>query len=53
MKHCRHQEFRVDVLIPGIVVNAGEKDDFPLKDMQMMRFKGGRWEPFGDVIAVE
>ncbi len=44
------KKFESDVLIPGIVVNTGETDFSPLEDMQMMRFKGTRWEPFGDVI---
>lgn len=44
------KNFKSDVLIPGILANTGEKDFSPLEDMQMMRFKGSRWEPFGDVI---
>ena len=44
------KNFESDVLIPGILANTGEKDFSPLEDMQMMRFKGSRWEPFGVVI---
>lgn len=44
------KEFRSDVLIPGITLNTGPSDFAPIKDMQMMRFKGNRWEPFGSVI---
>lgn len=44
------KNFESDVLIPGILATTGEKDFSPLEDMQMMRFKGSRWEPFGDVI---
>lgn len=44
------KNFESDVLIPGILANTGEKDFSPLEDMQMMRFKGSRWEPFGGVI---
>ncbi|CAN5414002.1 ABC transporter substrate-binding protein [soil metagenome] len=44
------KNFESDVLIPGILANTSEKDFSPLEDMQMMRFKGSRWEPFGDVI---
>jgi len=44
------KDFESDVLIPGIVINTGKNDFSPLEDMQMMRFKGSRWEPFGEVI---
>ncbi len=44
------RNFESDVLIPGIVINTGKNDFSPLEDMQMMRFKGSRWEPFGEVI---
>jgi branched-chain amino acid transport system substrate-binding protein len=44
------KEFNSDVLIPGIRMNTSATDFAPLKDMQMMRFKGNRWEPFGSVI---
>lgn len=44
------KSFESDVLIPGILFDTGEKDFSPLEDMQMMRFKGSRWEPFGNVI---
>jgi branched-chain amino acid transport system substrate-binding protein len=44
------KEFSSDVLIPGVTLNTGPSDFAPLKDMQMMRFKGNRWEPFGGVI---
>ena len=44
------KDFKSDVLIPGILVNTGPTDFAPLEDMQMMRFKGMKWEPFGSVI---
>ncbi len=44
------KDFESDVLIPGIVIITGKNDFSPLEDMQMMRFKGSRWEPFGEVI---
>ena len=39
-----------DLLIPGIDMNTGAQDFAPLKDMQLMRFKGDKWELFGDII---
>ena len=44
------KDFKLDVPIPGILVNTGPADFAPLEDMQMMRFKGTKWEPFGSVI---
>jgi hypothetical protein len=43
--------FQADLLIPGIKINTGADDYSPIKDMQLMRFVGDRWELFGDVIA--
>ncbi len=37
-------------LLPGITMNTSSTDYFPVKQMQMMRFKGERWELFGSVI---
>jgi branched-chain amino acid transport system substrate-binding protein len=39
-----------DLLIPGIDMNTGSQDFAPLKDMKLMRFKGEKWELFGDII---
>jgi ABC-type branched-subunit amino acid transport system substrate-binding protein len=44
------QNFRPDLLIPGIAVNTGPKDYFPIEQMQMMRFDGTRWQLFGPVL---
>ena len=39
-----------DLLIPGIDMNTSSQDFAPLKDMRLMRFKGEKWELFGDII---
>jgi len=41
---------RLGMLLPGITINTGPNDYAPLKQMQMMRFTGGRWELFGPVL---
>jgi branched-chain amino acid transport system substrate-binding protein len=38
------------MLLPGITINTGPNDYAPLKQMQMMRFTGERWELFGPVL---
>ncbi|MFG1697884.1 ABC transporter substrate-binding protein [Nonomuraea sp. NPDC049309] len=40
----------IDMLLPGITLDTGPDDAFPIESMQLMRFKGERWELFGDVI---
>ncbi|GAA3929338.1 ABC transporter substrate-binding protein [Actinomadura viridis] len=44
------KEVQVPMLLPGVTLSTGEGDGFPIESMQMMRFKGERWELFGEVI---
>jgi hypothetical protein len=45
--------WRNDVLLPGITINTAANDFFPIEQMQLIRFKGERWELFGEVIGGE
>jgi branched-chain amino acid transport system substrate-binding protein len=45
------KDFAPDTLLPGVRVNTSPTDYAPLKQLQMMRFKGEKWEPFGDIIT--
>jgi branched-chain amino acid transport system substrate-binding protein len=47
------KNFAPDVFLPGIVVNTSDIDYAPVKQLQMMRFKGGKWELFGELIDAE
>jgi len=47
------KDFAPDVLIPGIRINTSATDFAPIEQLQMMRFKGGKWELFGDIISAE
>jgi branched-chain amino acid transport system substrate-binding protein len=38
------------MLLPGITVNTSPMDFAPIKQLQMMRFTGERWERFGAII---
>jgi hypothetical protein len=40
-----------DLLLPGIVMNTSPTDYRPIKQLQMMRFNGERWEAFGPIIT--
>jgi branched-chain amino acid transport system substrate-binding protein len=45
------KDLRVGMLLPGITINTGPNDFAPLKQMQMMRFSGERWELFGPILT--
>ncbi|MEW6644102.1 MAG: ABC transporter substrate-binding protein [Pseudomonadota bacterium] len=47
------KDFAPDTLIPGVRINTSATDFAPIEQLQMMRFKGGKWELFGDVISAE
>ena len=42
---------RLGMLLPGIAINTSATDFAPIEQMQMMRFSGERWEPFGPVLS--
>lgn len=42
-----------DVLIPGILINTSATNFAPIRQLQLMRFKGERWETFGDILGSE
>ena len=41
------------MMLPGIKINTGGDDFFPIEQMQLMRFNGEGWELFGDIITGE
>jgi ABC-type branched-subunit amino acid transport system substrate-binding protein len=47
------KDFASDTLIPGIKINTSPMDYAPIEQLQMMRFKNGKWDMFGDVISAE
>jgi branched-chain amino acid transport system substrate-binding protein len=47
------KDFRTEVLLPGIKINTGPADFAPISQLQLMKFKGERWELFGDVISAD
>jgi branched-chain amino acid transport system substrate-binding protein len=46
-------DLELPLLLPGIKINTGPNDYFPIKQMQMQRFNGATWELFGPVISSE
>jgi branched-chain amino acid transport system substrate-binding protein len=43
----------VPLLLPGITINTGPKDFYPIQAVQLARFDGETWKLFGDVLAHE
>ena len=44
-------DLKLGLLLPGIAINTGPDDYAPIKQMQVMRFTGNRWELFGPIIS--
>ena len=47
------KDFQVAMLLPGIKINTSPTDFAPISSLQLMRFKGEKWELFGDVIDAD
>jgi branched-chain amino acid transport system substrate-binding protein len=44
-------DLKLPMLLPGINVSTSATDFAPIKQMQLMKFDGETWKPFGDVIT--
>jgi branched-chain amino acid transport system substrate-binding protein len=47
------KNLEVPLLLPGIKVNTGPNDFYPVQSVKLQRFKGETFELFGDVISGE
>jgi branched-chain amino acid transport system substrate-binding protein len=45
------KNLQLGMLLAGITINTGPTDFAPIKQMQMERFKGEKWELFGPVFS--
>jgi branched-chain amino acid transport system substrate-binding protein len=45
------RKFTVPMLLPGITVNTSPTDFAPVKQIQMARFTGDKWELFGPLLT--
>ena len=45
------KDYVPDTLLPGISINTSATDFAPIKQLRLMRFKGEKWELFGDIIS--
>lgn len=44
---------RFKLMLPGIFANSSDKNFFPVRQLQMVRLNGQKWEPFGAVMGSE
>ena len=44
------KDFTPDTLLPGVKINTSATDFAPIEQLQMQRFKGEKWDLFGDII---
>ncbi|MET8082434.1 ABC transporter substrate-binding protein [Streptomyces sp. NPDC005303] len=44
------KDVKVNMLLPGVTLSTGRGDAFPIETMQLMRFKGERWQLFGKPV---
>ena len=42
---------KLPMVVPGIVISTGTDDFAPIKQMQLQKFDGNTWRPFGEVIS--
>jgi branched-chain amino acid transport system substrate-binding protein len=47
------KDFRTTNLLPGITINTSPIDFAPIKQVQLRRFNGERWELFGPTLSSE
>jgi len=47
------KDFTPDTLLPGVKINTSATDFAPIEQLRMMRFKGEKWDLFGEVISGE
>jgi branched-chain amino acid transport system substrate-binding protein len=45
------KELKLGGLLPGIEVNTSATDFAPISQLQLMKFKGEKWDLFGDIIS--
>ena len=44
------KEFSPDTLLPGVKINTSATDFYPIDQLQIMKFKGEKWDLFGPIV---
>ena len=44
-------DLELPMMLPGIKINTGPTNYYPVRQMQLMRWDGKRWIRFGDILS--
>jgi len=47
------KDFVPDTLLPGVKINSSATNFALISQLQMQRFKGEKWDLFGDIISAD
>ena len=50
---ARIKDLELNSLLPGIKVNTSATDFAPISQLQLMKFKGEKWELYGGIISAD
>jgi branched-chain amino acid transport system substrate-binding protein len=45
------KDLELPLLLPGIKLNTGTQDHYPIEQFQLVKFDGKTWSRFGDVLS--
>jgi ABC-type branched-subunit amino acid transport system substrate-binding protein len=45
------RDFAPPLLLPGIKINTSPTDHYPVQQVQLIRFDGEKWVPFGELLS--
>ena len=45
------KKLEVPLLLPGVLINTGPNDFYPIQSVRMARFEGDHWVLFGDLLS--
>jgi branched-chain amino acid transport system substrate-binding protein len=45
------KDLGLPMLLPGIKINTGPTDYYPIKQLQMIRFDGAKWVRVGEILG--
>jgi branched-chain amino acid transport system substrate-binding protein len=45
------KDLELPMLLPGIKINTSPDNYYPIRQLQLARFTGEVWEPFGELIS--
>jgi branched-chain amino acid transport system substrate-binding protein len=47
------KNFRLPLLLPGMALNTGPSDFFPVQQAQLQKFTGTQWQLFGELMSTD